>query len=62
MRILAIPASMRIGTRRTHTVIPICKISHIMGTKTPTPHIICGEGQTEGATWSITLQQGLIQR
>ena len=22
---------------------------------------ICGEGQTEGATWSVTLQQGLIQ-
>jgi len=22
----------------------------------------CGEGQTEGATWSATLQQGLIQR
>ena len=38
MRILAIPARMRIGTRRTHTVIPICEISH-MGTKTPTPHM-----------------------
>ena len=24
--------------------------------------ICCGEGQTEGATWSATLQQGLIQR
>ncbi len=24
--------------------------------------IFCGEGQTEGATWSATLQQGLIQR
>ncbi len=22
----------------------------------------CGEGQTEGAMWSATLQQGLIQR
>jgi hypothetical protein len=22
----------------------------------------CGEGQTEGATWSAMLQQGLIQR
>jgi hypothetical protein len=35
---LAIPARMRIGTRRMHTVIPICEISH-MGTKTPTPHV-----------------------
>jgi hypothetical protein len=24
--------------------------------------MFCGEGQTEGATWSATLQQGLIQR
>ena len=24
--------------------------------------ITCGEGQTEGAMWSATLQQGLIQR
>ena len=28
----------------------------------PVARLDCGEGQTEGATWSATLQQGLIQR
>ena len=28
----------------------------------PVVRLDCGEGQTEGATWSATLQQGLIQR
>jgi len=35
----------------------------LLSTKTRRPEeICCGEGQTEGATWSATLQQGLIQR
>ena len=28
----------------------------------PVVRLDCGEGQTEGATWSATLQLGLIQR
>ena len=60
-------AYVRLSRNIAYATLCLCRVSDgavfpLVHVRTLFQRISCGEGQTEGATWSATLQQGLIQR